>query len=919
MKPLTVLLATLALAAAVPATADEPLPPVSDRFKDATDETPDFQKHVVPLLGRLGCNGRACHGSFKGQGGFRLSLFGYDFDNDHEQITNDEYSRVYSEEPDYSMMLSKPTLEEEHGGGKRMDVGSWQYNLLRRWIEAGTPGRTDESLKLTRLDVAPSEIVSDYEGQQVQLRAVAVWSDGTSEDVSTLCRFQSNNPAIAEVDPHGVITTGQPGDTHVVVFYDGGVVPVPVLRPVSDRFGPKYPAVATRTKIDELVVGKLSKLGVIPSEVCTDEEFLRRVSLDLTGTLPPAWEVEQFLADGSPDKRSRKIDELLESPAYAAWWTTRLCDWTGNNTTGLNTEIGRDRSAKDWYDWIEKRVTENVPYDQLVEGIVLATSRQEGESYREFCEHMRDVYQKDAKADFADREGLDHYWARTNFRKAEDRAIGFAYGFLGLRIQCAQCHKHPFDQWTQDDFKKFEAFFTRVNYGTVNDTKQEYNEMLAALEVDKGKKGNQLRNELTKLMADGAVIPLREVYVVPPRPVRNEKAKPKKEGKETNRNEPAASGRVLGGETIDLNDYADPRQPLMDWLRSPENPYFARAFANRVWSNYFNVGIVEPADDLSLANPPSNRPLLDYLAQGFVASGYDMKWVHREILNSETYQRSWRPNETNRADERNFSHAVHRRMPAEAAYDALVLATASDSRIKELLADPSERAIGIPGAGSRYQAKIGRTNVQFALTVFGRSIRESNCDCDRANDASLLQTVYLQNDTDVLNALDDDEGTWIGDLARSLGAKQEQQRRAEDDGDAGLSPERLREVRERIAKTAAEAAKLREAGKNKEAKQLIAKVAEMRRKLAEAERGVRKRQKSLKPVEAPKSAPTNLAYANDPAKVAQQAYLRTLTRYPTADEVRDAVAYMSAADTPLDGARDLLWALINTKEFIVNH
>lgn len=924
--PIRTLLALAGLLAVTPvasvtAAAGDVLPPVSERFAAATEETPDFQKHVVPLLGRLGCNGRACHGSFKGQGGFRLSLFGYDFETDHEQITNEEYSRVYAEEPDYSMLLSKPTLEEEHGGGKRMDRGSWQYNVLRRWIEQGTPGRVDESLKLARLEVTPSEIVAGSEGERIPLRAVAHWSDGSAEDVTTLCRFQSNNPAVAEIDETGLVVTGRPGDTHVVVFYDGGVVPIPVIRPVSDRYGPAYPQVAARTKVDELVVAKLSKLGVVPSDLCTDEEFLRRVSLDLTGTLPPAWEVQAFLADSSPDKRARKVDELLETPAYAAWWATKFCDWTGNNPTGLNTEIGRDRSAKDWYDWIEKRIAENRPYDEIVEGIVLAESREEGESYREFCEEMRDIYSKDATASFADRGTMPHYWARTNFRKAEDRAIGFAYTFLGIRVQCAQCHKHPFDQWTQDDFKNFEAFFTRVNYGPpTGESKKEFDEMLASLENTEGKKGNQLRNELAKMLAAGTVVPFREVYVVPPRPARNQK--PKKDGKNDNRNVPAAAGRVLGGETVDLNDHADPREPLMNWLRSPENPYFARAFVNRVWSSYFNVGIVEPADDLSLANPPSNRPLLDHLAAGFVASGYDIKALHREVLNSDTYQRSWRPNETNRADETNFSHAVHRRLPAEAAYDAIMLATASDSRIRTLLADPSQRAIGVPGSGARYQAKVGKTNAQFALTVFGRNIRESNCECDRANDASLLQTVYLQNDTDVLKSLSDSAGTWIGDLDRFVDGRKDADRNADDQADAA---QRVRAIRNEIKEIADEAAELRKAGENKEAKKLVARVAELRKRLADAERSGRKREEGRKrdddrkPVEAQKYAPPNLDYVNDPARLAEQAYLRTLSRYPTPDEIKDAVAYMSGAESPVDGARDLLWALINTKEFIVNH
>ena len=913
MTPSRLLLASALFAAAVPASAAPAgvAAPISDRFAKPGDETPDFQKHVVPLLGRLGCNGRACHGSFQGKGGFQLSLFGYDFDNDHKQIAGDDASRIDAETPEYSLLLMKPTLDEPHGGGKRLDVGSWQYNVLRRWVEAGAPNRPDASLKLTRLEVSPSELLFDAAGKKTPLTAVAVWSDGAREDVTALCRFQSNDPAVAEVDANGVVTAAQMGDTHVVAFYDAAVVPVPVLRPVSPKYGPKYPEVATRTKVDELIAAKLSKLGIVPSEVCTDEEFLRRVSIDLTGTLPPAWEVEAFVADGSPDKRRRKIDDLLETPAYAAWWTTRLSDWTGNNADFANIEIGRDRVAQDWFDWIEKRVAANVPYDEIAEGLVLATSREPGESYRDYCENMRDVYAKDAKAEFADRDSMPHYWARTNFRTTEDRAIGFAYTFLGLRIQCAQCHKHPFDQWTQDDFQKFEGFFSRVSYNVSRDAKPEYDAMIAELTKGEKKNGNQLRNELGKLVQAGTIVPMKEVFVLPSRAA----ARPAKggKGKKAQRNVPAAEGRVLGGETVDLNGYADAREPLMAWLRSPENPYFARAFVNRVWENDFGAGIVNPPDDLSLANPPSNAPLLDHLAKGFVASGYDMKWVHREILNSDAYQRSWRPNETNRGDARNFSRAVPRRLPAEAAYDALVIATSSEAQVKALLADPSQRAIGVAGSGKRYRGGTAG----YALSVFGRSIRESNCDCDRSDEASLLQTVYLQNDQEVLRRLSTGKGTWIGELAASLGDSAKPKETAAEGGDRRAAGVRFKALQKELAEIAAEVADARWKGDGKAAAKLVGRAAEVRKKLAAA-KAARKDDADREDEPRPETAKSDGPRLT-PAQVIEQAYLRTVSRRPTDDEVRQGVAFLEAAESPLDGARDLLWALINTKEFIVNH
>jgi hypothetical protein len=362
-----------------------------------------------------------------------------------------------------SYALQKGTNVEPHKGGKRMEVGSWEYNVFAAWIKAGAkPVETPK--KLLALDVTPKELLYSDKAQTTQLKAIARWDDGSAEDVTCLCRFQTNDPQVCDVTQGGLVTSNEPGDTHIVAYYDNGVVPVPVIRPVSPNLRRQVPLRSRlRPSVDELVVEKLRKLGTIPSENCSDAEFLRRVSIDLTGTLPTADEVRDFLKDTAADKRSKKVEALMETPAYAAWWTTRLCDWTGNAASQLNnTGVGKDASDREWYDWIYKRVAANVSYDKLCEGIVLASSKKPGESYEDLCKRMSESYKNDKS--YADEDGLVYFWARQNFTKAEDRAIGFAYTFLGSRIQCAQCHKHPFDQWTQDDFKQFEAFFTRVNY-----------------------------------------------------------------------------------------------------------------------------------------------------------------------------------------------------------------------------------------------------------------------------------------------------------------------------------------------------------------------------------------------------------------------------------------------------------------------
>lgn len=883
-----------------------PLAPITDRYADPNvTEEPSFQKHVVPLFGRLGCNGRACHGSFQGAGGFQLSLFGYDFKFDHDSLLKTDEGRVNLASPHESLILNKPASDENHEGGQRFTAGGWEHSVLRRWIESGAKYNDKEIEKLASLEVTPAEIVFTKKSETVQLRVIAHWASGMREDVTPLCRYISNNEQVALANENGLAAGAESGDTHLVISYDKAVVSVPVIRSITDLVGDKYPSVATKTKIDELVVNKLRKLGVVPSDVCSDQEFLRRVSLDLAGTLPSASEFTAFLSDTSPNKRAEKVDELLATPAYAAWWTTKLCDITGNNDQQLQQFGPRGSASQQWYDWIHKRVTDNVPYDEIASGIVLGQSRKPGQSYVEFCSEMSQLYQKNTPHTYAEFPSLPHYWARNNFRQPEDRAIGFAYTFLGVRIQCAQCHKHPFDVWSKQDFENFKGFFTRVAFarGPDKENRDEYNQILKDLGLDPTKKGNQLDKDLQKMVTDGKVIPFGEIKAMPPKVAVAKKENKKDKDKGKNNKAPAAqTARLLGTDTqVNLDEFGDAREPLLTWLRAEGNPYFARAFVNRVWANYFNVGIVEPPDDMSLGNPPSNEPLLDYLSRGFAEHKFDMKWLHREIVLSDTYQRSWKTNATNERDDRNFSHAIPRRLPAEVAYDAMKRATANDATANQMLVVLKDRAIAI--AGSSAQAN-GKGPSSFALKVFGRSIRESNCDCDRSSEASLLQTVYLQNDNEVLASLSPSRGTWMEQVS------------------AQFNPPKPK---------VAEAAKNEKKGKNDPARTLK----ELERKLAEAtkqenvERVARLEKliaqareqaaKQAAPVEKP--APVEPAPA-EPVSVPEMvrmAYLRTLTREPESAELQRSLEFIAQAKSPAQGLRDVLWALLNTKEFIVNH
>ncbi|MFM7071256.1 MAG: DUF1549 and DUF1553 domain-containing protein [Planctomycetota bacterium] len=875
------------------------LAPIDKRFAAAdVAETPDFQRHVAPLLGRLGCNGRSCHGSFQGRGGFRLSLFGFDFKFDHEALAAGDKPRINLEKPDESLVITKPTDANNQEGGERYSKGSWQHHVLRKWIADGGKYDTSSVQTLKSLEVTPAEVVAAKAGENVAFRATAVWADGSREDVTPLCRFQSNDDQIAKIDEHGRMTTGDVGDTHIVVFYDNAVVPVAVIRPVSDQTGPKYPAVAAPTKVDELIVEKLRKLGILPSDVCTDAEFLRRVSLDLTGTLPSAADVEAFLQDSSPNKRVEKINELLDTPAYAAWWATKLCDFTGNNDRQLNNvnNVVTNAASQGWYDWIYKRIAANTPYDQIAEGIILGKSRLADQSYRDFCKEMSDIYRPGSDRGFADLPSMPYYWARTNMRQTEDKAIAFAYSFMGVRIQCAQCHKHPFDQWSKDDFDQFKQFFAYVRYSQVGPK----DEMQAILDECglKDLRGNDLRRKLPDLLKEGKTVPFGETVAASA--VRTKAAAAPQRGKGTKNAKAetkaavSVKARLLNGEMVELTEFKDAREPVMAWLRSKDNPYFARAFVNRVWATYFNAGIVEPPDDMSLANPPRNKALLDYLSTAFIEKGFDIKWLHREICNSATYQRSWKVNETNAKDERNFSRAVPRRLPAEVAVDALQQAVASDAKASDAYVALKGRAITVPGSSAQVRGNGGGDR-GFALQVFGRSTRESNCDCDRSTEASLLQTVYLQNDSTVIAAINGGRDSWIEQLTK--------QAKASVVEDGGKADRQAAEAKAELAILETRLAAL-------EKRKLEAQITRVKERIAMLEKQL-KEAKAAKPA----AAPVKL----DPATIARQAYLRTLSRLPTDEEAARSIEFITTSTDSLEGAKGLLWALVNTKEFIVNH
>jgi hypothetical protein len=685
----------------------------------ATVEKVDFERHLMGLFGRMGCNAGSCHGSFQGKGGFRLSLFGYEPARDYVALTRDSLGRRISfVDPEHSLLLLKPTGQVSHGGGLRFSKNSWQYQMLRQWILEGAPWQAGSGA-VEKVVVTPAQQSFGKVGQAQQLRVQAHFHGGDTEDITALCDFRTNDDAVADVSPEGLVRALRPGATAIVISYRGNVVPVRVLVPLELPAGFQYPKVPAVNYVDREVLDRLRRLNIVPSELADDAEFLRRVTIDTIGCLPSPAEVRAFLADARADKRTRKIDELLANPLHAALWATKLCDVTGNNTNALEQPVQlRSKRSQMWHDWLRKRFAENVPYDEIVRGILTATSR-EGGSPEEWLEKERAINDEAVKGfdteAYAARDTLDLFWRRQQKVPIEQWGEKTAAAFLGIRLECAQCHKHPFDRWSQADYRSYANIFSRVAFGVSPEAKKLVDAENAALKKKAGKKKQQ------------AVI-VREVYLLP-----KAKGLP---NPDTNKYLPA---RALGGPEIPMSPDEDPRATLFAWMCSPDNPFFARSFVNRIWGHYFGIGLVQPVDDFSLANPPSNDRLLDALARDFIAHKFDIRHIEKTILTARVYQLSSRTNFTNKLDNNNYSHSYVRPMMAEAVLDVIDSALGvTDNYGKDVR--PGSRAVEIGPS----QVQVQQLN--YVLRVFGRPPRTTACDCERASEPALPQTLYLMTD-----------------------------------------------------------------------------------------------------------------------------------------------------------------------------
>lgn len=620
----------------------------------AEPASPDFIHDVLPILSRFGCNGSACHGKAEGQNGFKLSVFGYDPEADFRALTQEARGRrVMLAAPEQSLMLTKSTGETPHEGGVRLSADSPAYRQLLSWIEAGAPFESGEGRDVAALRLEPAREVMNFNATR-QLKAIATLENGKEIDVTWLAEFHPNNPGMADVSEDGLVTTGEVvGQSAVMARFGGQVAVFQAMLPrPKDAEDGEFPNLPVHNFIDELVDANLKRLNLHPSGLADDPTFLRRVFLDLIGRLPTSDEARAFLADEDPDKRAKIVDDLLERPEYADLMAMRWADL-------LRVERGAlgHRDAFAFYSWIHEAMDKNLPLDEFVQQLLTATGP------------------------VSDAPAGNFYRVSA---KSSETAAAAAQTFLGVRITCAECHQHPYDRWTQQDFHGFRAFFEPVKPKAIGGTQ-------FALHV---------RTKPT---------------VKHPRTGENIHAYP--------------LGEAMPEEGLD----GDARGDLAGWMTSADNPWFPRNLANRIWAQLLGQGLIDPVDDLRATNPASNPELLDALTKHLVESGYDAKSLIRLIVASRTYQLSSTPNFTNEIDEKNYSRSLFRRLPAEVLLDAVCDVSGVPEKFN--LMPAGYRAIQVWDSQTRH----------YFLKLFGRPSRVTACECERVTGATMAQALHLMN------------------------------------------------------------------------------------------------------------------------------------------------------------------------------
>ncbi len=630
----------------------------------------NFANSVVPIFTKLGCNSGGCHGKSGGQNGFALSLLGFVPEVDYAALVKEARGRrLFLAAPESSLLLLKAVGAMAHGGGKRLDIDSDEYKVLRRWIASGTPYGDKDDPVVTKITVFPEHRIVSRNNRQ-QFAVYAHYSDDTVLDVTRLAQYESNDQDVAVVDGTGLVRTLElSGETAVMARYQSQVAVFRATVPLGLKI-PDYPF-EQKTIVDRFTHKQWKELGIVPSDLCSDEQFIRRVALDITGTLPTPEQIKAFLADNSADKRDKLIDRLLESPEYAYFFANR---WADVLRVRRGNQAARAFGTFAFHNWIRESIAADKPYDEFVREILVSTGDE--------TKNPPVVWYKDIKT-------------------PEQFVDDAAQVFLGVRMACAQCHHHPYEKWSQDDYWGIAAFYGRLGRKVAPQPGV----------VVQGQNQRQV------------------IYTKTTGNVTN---------KRTNK---AADIRPLDGATVKVSPGEDPRQRLVDWMVSADNPFFARAVANRYWAHFFGRGLVDPLDDMRVTNPPSNPELLDALAKDLLDSKFSLKRLIKTIVKSRTYQLSAIPNEFNKHDKRSYARYYPRRVPAEVLFDAVTQVTNSTPTFAGLPGDrhSPRRAIMLPD----------ESFASYFLDVFGRPQRISACECERVTEANLAQALHLLNSQEV--------------------------------------------------------------------------------------------------------------------------------------------------------------------------
>jgi hypothetical protein len=636
-----------------------------------------FVNHVVPIFTKFGCNSGGCHGKSGGQNGFSLSLLGFVPEFDYQTLIKENRGRrVFPAAPDSSLLLMKAAGMIAHAGGKRFEAGSDEYKLIRRWIASGAPFSDDKNMSIVKLTVHPEHRIVARNNRQ-QFAVHAHYSDGSIVDVTQRAQYESNDTDIAVVDGTGLVRSlDMSGEAAVMARFSGQVATFRATVPLGVPI-PQY-TFERQTVIDQFAQKKWQELGIIPSELCSDEVFVRRIYLDLTGTLPTPRQVKEFLTDPARDRRDRLIDRLVDSPEYSYFFANRWADLLRVKRGGSNnnqTSAQRAYGTFAFHSWIRDSLAADKPYDQFAREILTAV----GDEVK----------------------SPPTVWYRE-LQKPEQFVDDTCQLFLGVRVACAQCHHHPYEKWSQDDYWGMASFFAMIGRkagATPGMTVQ-----------------NAQRDRPTIFnKGTGTVINTRT-------------------GK-------TAVMHALGAPPVNLSLGEDPRQVLADWMVDAKNPFFARAVANRYWAHYFGRGIVDPVDDMRATNPPSNPELLDALAQELIASKYSLKHLVKVMVKSRTYQLSAMPNAYNKNDKKAFARHYPRRMQAEVLFDAVSQVTDTPANFQGLPRDkyaPS-RALMLPD----------ESFPSYFLDLFGRTQRISACECERVSEANIAQSLHLLNSQEI--------------------------------------------------------------------------------------------------------------------------------------------------------------------------